>query len=92
MRKSDLVEAVMDIADMSARDAEHAVDGLVEHITNALARGESVNLVGFGAFHPKERAARTGINPQTGESLEIGKSCRVAFKPGKHFKELVNGG
>lgn len=90
MRKSDLVAAVMDIADISVRDAEHVVDGFVEHLTNALARGESVNLVGFGAFHSKERAARVGTNPQTGAPLDIAKSSRVAFKPGKHFKERVN--
>lgn len=92
MRKSDLVAAVMDTADISMRDAEHVVDGFVEHLTNALARGEPVNLVGFGAFQPKERAARVGTNPRTGAPLEIAKNCRVAFKPGKHLKERVNEG
>lgn len=90
MRKSDLVDAVADIADLPERKADDAVSSAIEHITNALARGDSLSLVGFGSFSVKTRAARTGRNPQTGEEIQIAASKQVLFKPGKAFKEHIN--
>lgn len=90
MKKSDLVSAVADAADLSNRQADDAVASAFEHITNALARGESLSLVGFGSFTVKTRAARTGRNPQTGEPMEIPESRQVGFKAGKSLKDSVN--
>lgn len=90
MRKNDLVTAVADIADISSKEADDAVSSLFEQLTNALARGESVNLVGFGGFAVKHRAARTGRNPRTGEAMEIAASNQVQFKPGKFLKDSLN--
>lgn len=89
MRKSDLVDAVADAADISQRQADEAVSAIFEHITNALARRESVNLVGFGSFVVRERAAREGRNPQTGATIQIKASVLPAFKPGKKLKDLL---
>lgn len=90
MRKTELVSAVADISDISLKEADDAVSSLFEHVTNALARGESVSLVGFGSFSVKARAARTGRNPRTGESMEIAASKQVQFKPGKFIKDALN--
>ena len=90
MRKSDLVAAVADIADIAAVDADNAVSSLFEHITNALARGDSVNISGFGAFSVKTRVARRGRNPKTGETIHIDATRSVQFKAGKYLKEHVN--
>ncbi|VUD69074.1 DNA-binding protein HU [Thalassocella blandensis] len=90
MKKSDLVEAVADIADLPSRKADDAVSSVFEQITNALARGENLNLVGFGSFTVKSRSARTGRNPQTGEEIQISASKQVLFRPGKALKEHVN--
>lgn len=91
MRKSDLVDAVADIADVSENCADDTVSSLIEHVTNALARGESVNLIGFGSFVVKARAAREGRNPRTGEPMSIAASKQVQFKPGKKLKDTVAG-
>jgi DNA-binding protein HU-beta len=90
MRKQDLVDLVANTADISNRDADKAVAALFEHVTNALARGDSVNLIGFGSFVVKQRSARTGRNPKTGEPLQIAASQNVHFKSGKHLKEEIN--
>lgn len=90
MRKTELVAAVADIADLSDRQADDAVSSAIEHITNALARGESLSLVGFGSFSVKARAARTGRNPQTGEAINISASNQINFKAGKTLRDTVN--
>ena len=90
MRKSDLVAAVADIADLSSRKADDAVSSTLEHIANALARGESLNLVGFGSFTVKKRSARTGRNPKTGDKITIAASNQITFRPGKILKENIN--
>lgn len=90
MKKSDLVLKVSDIADISSYQAENAVAAMLEHIPNALARGESVNLIGFGRFIVKHRAARKGRNPKTGEEMLIPASNGVQFKAGKYLKDAVN--
>lgn len=90
MRKQDLVEIVVDRADMSPRHAEAAVSAIFEEITNALSRGENVALVGFGAFSVKRRAARSGRNPQTGDLIAIPESLYPTFKAGKAMKDAVS--
>ena len=89
MRKSDIVAAIADIADISSRQADDALAATLENITNALARGDNVTLVGFGTFTVKHRAARTGRNPQNGEAINIAASNLVSFKPGKVFKQSL---
>ncbi|BAU57220.1 HU family DNA-binding protein [Halorhodospira halochloris] len=90
MNKSELIEAVADSADLSKAAASRAVDAMVESITDALKEGDQVTLVGFGTFSVRERAARTGRNPQTGETIEIPASKVPGFKPGKALKDAVN--
>lgn len=90
MRKSDIIHAIVNTTDMSLRDADNVLAATIEHITNALARNETVQLSGLGSFVVKARAARNGRNPQTGELITIAASNQVQFKLGKHFKEHVN--
>jgi DNA-binding protein HU-beta len=89
MNKSELVNAVSAQAELSKKDAAKAVDALFESISTALANGEKIQLVGFGTFEVRERAARTGRNPQTGDEIQIAASKVPAFKPGKELKEAV---
>ncbi|MDJ0653533.1 MAG: HU family DNA-binding protein [Xanthomonadales bacterium] len=90
MNKSELVEAVAKAADLSKSDASDAVDGVIDAITGALKKGDSVSLVGFGTFNVKKRAARTGRNPRTGETIKIKASKVPSFKAGKGLKDAVN--
>lgn len=90
MHKTDIVVAVANKLELSAHKADLAVSAFIEQITNALARGESVSLLGFGSFVVSERAARTGRNPQTGATIQIAASKNVSFKPGKALKDAVN--
>ncbi|NOY66096.1 MAG: HU family DNA-binding protein [Gammaproteobacteria bacterium] len=90
MNKSELIEAVADSAELSKADATKAVDGVVEAITNSLKNGDQVTLVGFGTFLVRDRAARTGRNPRTGEAIEIKAAKVPAFKAGKALKDSVN--
>lgn len=90
MNKTELVAAVAAKAEISKKDAEAAVTATFDAITTALAEGDKVALVGFGTFAVKERAARTGLNPQTKEKIEIAASKAPAFKAGKALKDAVN--
>lgn len=90
MHKTDLVVALANKEELSAHKADLVVSAVIEQITNALARGEAVSLVGFGSFAISERAARTGRNPQTGASIQIAASKSVSFKAGKALKDAVN--
>ncbi len=90
MNKGDLIEAVADTADLSRADATKAVDAVIDSITGALRRGDSVSLVGFGTFSVKHRNARTGRNPQTGQPIQIAASNVPGFKAGKGLKDAVN--
>ena len=90
MRKSDLAAQIADKADMSADKASQALSAILDEITNAMSRKESVSLIGFGTFEVRHRNARLGKNPQTGEPLQIAASNSVGFKPGKGLKEAVN--
>ena len=90
MNKSDLVDAIADSAGLSKADAGRALDAVVDSITGALKSGQSVSLVGFGTFTVRDRAARTGRNPRTGETIQIAASKNPAFKAGKALKDAVN--
>ena len=89
MNKTELVAAVAAAAELSKKDAEKAVNAAVESIANALVQGEKVQIVGFGTFETKERAARTGRNPRTGEEIQIAAAKNPAFKAGKALKDAV---
>ncbi len=90
MNKAQLIDAVAGAADLSKASAARAVESVFDVITGALREGEQVTVVGFGTFLVRERAARTGRNPQTGESIAIAASRQPAFKPGKALKDAVN--
>jgi DNA-binding protein HU-beta len=89
--KNDIVAAVVEKAGLSKKQAAAAVDAVLETIRDALAEGEKVNLIGFGSFSVKERKAREGRNPQTGEKIKIPAKKVPAFKPGKQLREAVQG-
>lgn len=90
MNKSELVDAVAEAADLSKASATRALDAALDTITAALKSGDQVTLVGFGTFSVRPRAARTGRNPRTGESIEIKASNNPGFKAGKALKDAVN--
>ena len=90
MNKTELIKNVAQNAEISQKEATVVVQTVVESITNTLAAGEKVQLIGFGTFEVRERAApRTGRNPQTGEEMQIAASKVPAFKAGKELKEAV---
>ncbi|MCK7597448.1 HU family DNA-binding protein [Microbulbifer sp. CAU 1566] len=90
MNKSELIEAIAASADIPKAAAGRALDAMVESITDALKKGDQVALVGFGTFAVKERAARTGRNPRTGDPIEIAAAKIPNFKAGKALKDAVN--
>lgn len=90
MNKTELIAAVAENAALSKKDAEKAVNVVVDAIKGALADGDKVQLVGFGTFEVRERGARTGKNPRTGEAIKIAASKVPAFKAGKALKDAVN--
>jgi DNA-binding protein HU-beta len=90
MNKTELIDAMADSADISKAAAGRALDGMIEAITGALKKDDQVTIVGFGSFSVRERAARTGRNPQTGQAIEIKASKNPAFKAGKALKDAVN--
>jgi DNA-binding protein HU-beta len=90
MNKSELIDAVAEAADLNKAAAARAVDAMLNGITEALKNGDPVTLVGFGTFEVRERAARTGRNPQTGETINIKAAKAPAFKAGKALKDAVN--
>lgn len=90
MNKSELIEVVAQSADISKAAASRAIDAFVTSVTDALKDGDQVTLVGFGTFTVRERAARTGRNPRTGESITIPASKAPGFKAGKALKDAVN--
>lgn len=89
MTKDELVEKISSDAAISKKEAETALKAVTSGISDALAKGGSVTLVGFGSFTVSHRAARTGRNPQTGEALQIAASNGVKFKAGKALKDAV---
>ena len=90
MNKTQFVDAVAQKAGMSKREAEAAVNAMTAVVTDALKAGDKVQLVGFGTFEVKTRAARNGRNPKTGETITIAASKAPAFSAGKALKDAVN--
>jgi DNA-binding protein HU-beta len=90
MNKAELIDVVAEEADVSKAAATRAVDAVVSAVTKALKAGDAVTLVGFGTFSVRERPARSGRNPRTGETIKIGASSMPVFKPGKALKDAVN--
>jgi DNA-binding protein HU-beta len=90
MNKSELIDAVAAGAGLPRSDASSATDALLDSIVKALGSGDQVALTGFGTFSVRARAARTGRNPQTGETIQIKASNSPGFKAGKAFKDAVN--
>ena len=90
MNKTELIDAVADEAEVSKAEAGRAVDAVISSITKALKKGDSVTLVGFGTFQVRKRAARTGRNPKTGDTIKIKASKNPAFKAGKALTDAVN--
>jgi DNA-binding protein HU-beta len=90
LNKSELVDHVAESADIPKATAARAVDAAIEGITGSLSDGESVALVGFGTFLVRERAARAGRNPKTGEAIQIAAAKVPAFKAGKALKDALN--
>jgi len=90
MNKSELIETVAGAADLSKADASRAVDGVIAAVTQALKSGDQVTVVGFGTFLVRQREARAGRNPRTGETIQIKASKVPAFKAGKALKDAVN--
>jgi DNA-binding protein HU-beta len=90
MNKSELIDLVSNAADLSRADATKATEAVLDGIVDALSKGDQVALSGFGTFSVRARAARTGRNPQTGETMQIKASNSPGFKAGKAFKDAVN--
>lgn len=90
MNKSELIDSIAAGSDISKAAAGRALDSMIGAVTESLQKGESVSLVGFGTFSVKERAARTGRNPQTGEAIQIKAAKVPGFKAGKALKDAVN--
>ncbi len=90
MNKAELIDMIAESADISKAAATRALDTVFGGITEALKKGEQVTLVGFGTFQVRDRAARTGRNPKTGEAIQIAASKNPAFKAGKALKDAVN--
>ena len=92
MNRQELVEKLMTKTKtaITKADAERIVAGFMDEVKNAVAAGESVQLVGFGTFEARERAARNARNPKTGEAIKIAAKKAPVFKPGKAFKDAVN--
>ena len=89
MNKAELINAVAASADVSKKDTEAVISAMLDTITEALKEGDKVQLVGFGSFEVKKRAARIGRNPRTKEEIEIPATVLPAFKPGKALKDAV---
>ncbi len=90
MNKAELIDAVASRASLTKTDAAGAVDAMFDAITNALSNRNTVSLIGFGTFSTTDRAARTGRNPRTGETINIAATVVPKFKAGKGLKEAVN--
>ena len=90
MNKSELIDAIAEKGGVSKSDAGKALDATIASITEALKKGDTVTLVGFGTFSVKERAARTGRNPKTGEQVKLDAKCVPYFKAGKELRERVD--
>jgi DNA-binding protein HU-beta len=90
VNKSELIDRIAEAADISKASAARALEAALDAITDSLKQSDPVALVGFGTFVVRERAARSGRNPQTGEPIEISAARIPAFKPGKGLKDALN--
>jgi len=90
MNKSDLINEIAEESGLTKADAGRALDATISSVSSALKSGDSISLIGFGTFSVKERSARTGRNPQTGETIQIKASKIPSFKAGKTLKDSVN--
>lgn len=90
MNKSELVASVAEVAELTKKDAEKAVNAVFASVQKALVEDDKVQIIGFGTFEVRTRAAHKGRNPQTGETIEIPASKNPVFKAGKALKEAVN--
>jgi len=89
MNKTELIAAIAEKSAISKKDAEKALAAFTETVVDVLKAGDKITLVGFGAFETRERAARTGINPQTGAKIKIAASKNPVFKAGKALKDAI---
>lgn len=90
MNKAELITSMAEKSELTKKDAEKALKAFIESVEDALAKGDKVQLVGFGTYEVKERAARVGRNPKTREEIQIPASKVPVFKAGKDLKDLVN--
>jgi len=90
MNKSELITAIATKADLTKADAARALDATITSITESLKNAEPITLIGFGTFEVRDRAARSGRNPRTGETIQIKAAKNPAFKAGKALKDAVN--
>jgi DNA-binding protein HU-beta len=90
VNKSELISAIADGSSLTKADAGRALDATIDAITTSLKDGEPVTLIGFGTFEVRDRAARAGRNPRSGETIQIKASKNPAFKAGKALKDAVN--
>lgn len=90
MKKTELIAAVAEQSGLSKKDAEKAFNATIDTIIKAVADGDKIQLTGFGTFEQRQRNARTGCDPRTGNTIEIPASKVPAFKAGKGFKDIVN--
>ena len=91
MNKQELISAIAENANLTKKDAEAALAAFISAVEDTLKKGDKVQLVGFGSFEVRERAARTGRNPHSGEEMKIEAAKVPAFKAGRSLKDLVNG-
>ena len=89
MNRTELVASIASKSNMTKKDAEIALAAVIESVTEALKKGDKVQLVGFGTFETRKRAARTGRNPQTGAEIKIAAATTPVFKAGKALKDAV---
>ena len=89
VNKGHLVDKMVETTGLSKKDVKAVVDGVFDHITEHLTRGDKVQITGFGSFEIRERAARQGVNPSTGEKLDIAASKAPTFKAGKSLRDSV---
>ena len=91
MKKSELINAIAEQSNLSKADAGRGLEALIKTIETTLKAGDAITLLGFGTFAVKDRAERTGRNPQTGQEITIAAAKVPSFKPGKGLKDAVNG-
>ena len=90
MKKTELIAAIAEQSGLTKKDAEKALNATIDTIIKTVAEGDKIQLTGFGTFEQRQRNARTGVDPRTGNSIEIPASKVPAFKAGKGFKDIVN--